>query len=273
MDGTLLLQRVVARLRAEIEAAGNPRVCLATVLVSDDPRDAANARRKHRAAEEAAMQWLHRPFGASASQAEVERAIDELAGDTSVHGIFVQLPLPARLDANAIVDRIPLGKDVDGLSMRSLGRLVRGQPIHPPATPDGILQLLDLYGIEVRGSSVAIAGTSVEIARALALLFVARGAAQTTLVNPSEPLFAAAIGDADIVVAAAGNPGFLSGEVVKRGATIIDAGYNRTPSGIVGDVDVASVERVARAVLPMPGGIGPATIACLLQHTWNAARC
>lgn len=273
MDGTLLLQRVVARLRAEIDAAGHPRVCLATVVVSDDARDAANARRKHRAAEDAGMQWLHRQFGAGTSQAEVERAIDELAGDAGVHGIFVQLPLPAHMDAFAIVDRIPLGKDIDGLSMPSLGRLVRGRPIHPPATPDGILQLLDLYGIEVRGSAVAIAGKSVEVARALALLCVTRGAARTTLVDPNDPVLSAALRDADILVSAAEKPGYLSGELVKPGATVIDAGYNRTPSGVAGDVDVGSVERVARAVLPMPGGIGPATIACLLQHTWNAARC
>jgi methylenetetrahydrofolate dehydrogenase (NADP+)/methenyltetrahydrofolate cyclohydrolase len=272
MDGTLLLQRVVARLRAEIEAAGNPPVCLGTVLVGDDPRDASNARRKHRAAEDAGMRWLHREFGADASQAAVERAIDELANDASVHGIFVQLPLPAHLDAFTIVDRIPPHKDVDGLSMRSLGRLARGEPIHPPATPDGIMQLLELYGIEVRGNVVTIVGKSVEIARALALLFVARGAAQITLVDPAEPLLGVAARAADILVSAAERPHFLTADLVKPGATVVDAGYNRTPAGVAGDVEIGSVERVARAILPMPGGTGPATIACLLQHTWDAAR-
>jgi methylenetetrahydrofolate dehydrogenase (NADP+)/methenyltetrahydrofolate cyclohydrolase len=266
------LRRVIARLRDEIAAAGNPRVCVGTVLVSDDPRDAANARRKHRAAEEAGMRWLHRQFAANASQGNVERAIDELASDPQVHGVFVQLPLPSHLDAFAIVDRIPPRKDIDGLSMRSLGRLVRGEPIHPPATPDGIVQLLDLYGIEVRSRSVAIAGKSVEIARPLALLLVTRGAAEVTLIEPSDARFAAAAAAADILVAAAEKPGFLSGDVVKRGATVVDAGYNRTSVGVTGDVEIDSVQCVAGAILPMPGGIGPATIACLLQHTWDAAR-
>ncbi|MGH7685129.1 MAG: bifunctional 5,10-methylenetetrahydrofolate dehydrogenase/5,10-methenyltetrahydrofolate cyclohydrolase, partial [Vulcanimicrobiaceae bacterium] len=240
--------------------------------VSDDPRDAANARRKHRAAEESGMRWLHRQFAATASQSEVDRAIDELAMDATVHGIFVQFPLPAHLDAFEIVDRIPLQKDVDGLSTRSLGMLVRGEPVHAPATPDGIVQVLELYGIEMRGRTITIAGKSVEIARALALLFLTRDAASITLVDPDDPLLAVAARNADILVSAAERSGFLTAEMVKPGATVVDAGYNRTPSGVVGDVDLKSVEPVARAIMPMPGGVGPATIACLLQHTCNAAR-
>ncbi len=218
------------------------------------------------------MQWLHRQFSANESQGNVERAIDELASDPQVHGVFVQLPLPSQLDAFAIIDRIPPRKDVDGLSKRSLGQLVRGKPTHPPATPDGIVQLLELYGIEVRSRSVAIVGKSVEIARALALLFVTRGAADVTLVEPSDARFAASAAAADILVAAAEKPGFLSGDVVKRGATVVDAGYNRTPFGVTGDIEMDSVQKVAGAILPMPGGIGPATIACLLQHTWDSVQ-
>lgn len=260
---------VVTRLRLHIAAAGDPAVCIATVLVSDDPRDLANARRKHRKAEEAGMRFRHSQFSAAADQGEVQAGIDALAGDPSVHGVFVQLPLPRHLDAFQIVDRIPLQKDIDGLSRASLGALVRGNPTNAPATPSGILELLARGGVDVQAAHVVVVGRSFEIARALALLIAVRGAASVTLIDPDSSALRSVTKKADVLVTAAERPGMITAEYVKAGAAVVDAGYNRTPSGIAGDLD-PSVEDVAGAIVPMPGGIGPATIAVLLQHTWTA---
>lgn len=257
------------RLRIQIAAAGDPAVCLATVLVADDPREAANAQRKHRKAEEAGMRYVHRAFPADADQDKVEAALGELARDESVHGIFVQLPLPSHLNRQAILDCIPEQKDVDGLSGRSLAALVRGRPLHAPATPSGILELLAFGGVDVKTSHFVVVGRSVEIARTTALLAVERGAPSVTLIDPKASALRSIAGEADVLVAAAEQPGCITADHVKAGATVVDAGYNRTASGVVGDLD-PSVEERARAIVAMPGGIGPATIACLLQHTWTA---
>jgi methylenetetrahydrofolate dehydrogenase (NADP+)/methenyltetrahydrofolate cyclohydrolase len=270
IDGGAFLDGVVARLRREIAAAGDPPVCIATVLVSDDPRDLSNARRKHVRAREAGMRYRHCQLPADASQRRVEDAIAELAADTSVHGIFVQLPLPKHLDGWAIVDRIPVGKDIDGLSCGSLARLVRGVPHHAPATPRGILRLLQTHGVGIRASRAVIVGRSVEIARALGLALVNEGA-DVTIVDPGAPGLAAITSAADILVSAAERPGAITAAHVKAGAAVVDAGYNRTAAGVVGDVE-AAVGCVASVIVPMPGGIGPATIACLLESTWLAAR-
>ena len=218
------------------------------------------------------MAYVHCQLSLSAEQREVESAIDELVADPSVDGIFIQLPLPPHLDSRRIVDRIPLRKDVDGLSASSLGALVRGELARAPATPTGILALLELYGIPVQGARVMVLGKSVEIARALVLLFAARGAATVTLAEAAAPDLPQAASQADILVSALERPGVVTAAYVKPGAVVVDAGYNRTPSGVVGDVDERAVEGRAAALVTMPGGIGPVTIACLLENTWNAAR-
>jgi len=257
------------RLRLQIAAAGDPRVCIATILVGDDARDLANALRKHRKAEEAGMHYVHHQFPADAGQQEIEASIDDLARDSRIHGIFVQLPLPSHLNARAILDRIPFEKDVDGLSRCSLGALVQGHPVHAPATPGGILGLLAFDGVDVTASRAVVVGRSVEIARATALLLLERKAGCVTLVDPDMGALLDVTREADVLVVCAERPGFVTAPFVKPGATVVDAGYNRTPFGIVGDLD-PGVEAVARAIVAMPGGIGPATIANLLQNTWTA---
>lgn len=231
-------------------------MCLATVLVSDDPRDYSNARRKHVQATAAGMQFRHLQFSANATQDQVERGADDLANDPAVHGIFVQLPLPAQLQADAILRRIPPNRNVDG-------------PV--PATPAGILRVLELYEIPVTGVRAVVVGRSPDIARPLARLFEERND-DVTLVDADAPSLGDVTRSADILASAAERFGLITGAHVKAGATVVDAGYNRIAGGVGGDVELESVERVASAILPMPGGIGPATIAMLLERTWNNAR-
>jgi methylenetetrahydrofolate dehydrogenase (NADP+)/methenyltetrahydrofolate cyclohydrolase len=264
---------VVNRLRAEISAAGAPPVCLGTVLVSGDPRDFSNARRKHVHAEQAGMQSRHVQLSPRSTQAEVESAIDELANDPGVHGIFVQLPLPPHLKRDAIFDRIPVEKDVDGLSARSLASLARGDTSAAPATPRGIVGMLTQHGIPLREAATVIVGSSIEIAITLALLLKYESKEGSVRVaSPDARDLRAITSAADIVVSCAERPNLIGAGHLRPGATVVDAGYNRTKSGVTGDVDVESVMGVAGALVPMPNGIGPATVATLLEKTWASAR-
>jgi methylenetetrahydrofolate dehydrogenase (NADP+)/methenyltetrahydrofolate cyclohydrolase len=263
---------VVRRLRAEIAAAGNPPACLGTVLVSGDPRDFSNARRKHVRAEQAGMQFRHAQLSPRSTQAEVARAVDELAASHEVHGVFVQLPLPPHLDAGAIFDYIPMEKDVDGLSARALGELARGDTSVAPATPRGIVSLLTHCGIDVRSASTVIVGSSVEIAISLALLLRHESEGAVQLASPDARDLAVITREADIVVSCAERPRLIGAAHIRDSATVVDAGYNRTKNGVIGDVDVESIAGVAGALVPMPNGIGPATIATLLEKTWVSAR-
>lgn len=273
IDGARYLDDVVRRLRAEIAAAGNPPACLGTVLVSGDPRDFSNARRKHVHAEQAGMQFRHAQLSPHATQAEVERAVHELATSPEVHGVFIQSPLPAHLDAGAIFDCIPVRKDVDGLSARSLGELAHGNTSVAPATPRAIVELLMRHGIDMHGASTVIVGNSVEIAISLALVLKHESkGGSVRLISPDARDLAAITRDADIVVSCAERPGLICAAHIRPGATVVDAGYNRRKDGVTGDVDVASIAGVAGALVPMPNGIGPATIATLLKKTWAAAR-
>ena len=241
------------------------------MLVSDDPRNFSNARRKHVRAEAAGMRFRHRQLSAAAAQDAVENAIDGLARDSSVHGVFVQFPLPPHLNGNAVVDRIPPEKDIDGLGERSLGGLLRGALKRAPATPRCIVGLLQRHGITLAGARAVIVGRSVEIARPLTLMLAYEGAC-ATLVDPDAAGLVEITKEADILISAAERLRSITAQHVKTGAVVVDAGYNRTSAGVVGDVDVSSVEHVARAIVAMPDGIGPATIATLLENTWAAAR-
>jgi methylenetetrahydrofolate dehydrogenase (NADP+)/methenyltetrahydrofolate cyclohydrolase len=273
IDGARYLEDVVGRLRAEIAAAGNPPARLGTVLVSGDPRDFSNARRKHAHAEQAGMQSRHVQLGPRATQAEVAQAVGELAASPDVHGVFIQLPLPPHLDAGAILDCIPVRKDVDGLSARSLGELARGNTSVAPATPRGIIGLLMRHGIDVHSAATVIVGSSVEIAISLALVLKHESkCGSVRLVSPDARDLAAITREADIVVSCAERPGLIGAAHIRPGATVVDAGYNRTKDGVTGDVDVESIASVAGALVPMPNGIGPATIATLLEKTWACAR-
>ena len=273
MDGNALRDEIVAGLRTRIADAGSPAICLATVLVGDDGPSQRYVNMKHKKAAEAGLTSRHVDLPATATQAEVESVVRGLAIDDGVHGILVQLPLPDGLDAEPVIDLIPPEKDVDGLTERSMGRLVRGRPGLVGCTPLGVMRLLERYDVTTSGKRAIVIGRSTLVGLPLTLLLARKGVdATVTLAHSRTGDMAAAVREADIVVAAAGQARMITAEMVKPGATVIDVGVSRTESGIVGDVDFEPVAQVAGHITPMPGGTGPMTIACLLENTLTAAR-
>lgn len=273
MDGNRLRDETVVRLRAEIEALGNPHVCLATVLVGGDKPSQIYVRMKHKKAQEAGMVSKGVELPETSTQAEVEAAVAALAADPMVHGILVQLPLPDHLDAEPVLALVPPEKDVDGLTERSMGRLVRGLPGHVPCTPLGVMRLLERYGIETKGKRAVVVGRSTLVGLPQVLLLGRKGCdATVTLAHSRTVDLAGVCREADIVVAAAGQAKMITADHVKPGAAVVDVGVSRSASGIVGDVDFDAVQAVAGAITPMPGGTGPMTIGCLLENTLVAAQ-
>ena len=273
MDGNRLRDETVVRLRGEIAALGDPHVCLTTVLVGGDRPSQIYVRMKQRKAEEAGMHPRHVELPEEATQAEVEAAVQELVDDPTVHGILVQLPLPAHLDPEPVLARIPPEKDVDGLTERSMGRLVRDLPGHVPCTPLGVMRLLDRYGVATSGKRAVVVGRSTLVGLPQVLLLARKGCDATVTLTHSRTVDLAGVcREADIIVAAAGQARMITADHVKPGAAVIDVGVSRSESGIVGDVDFDAVQAVAGAITPMPGGTGPMTIGCLLENTLEAAR-
>ena len=273
LDGMQLRDETVAKIKATITAAGNPKICLATVLIGDDPPSHIYVANKHKKAQEAGMvsKGLHLP--ADATQAQVEKAVSELVADKSVHGILVQLPLPKHINTEAVLALLPVEKDVDGLTERSLGRLVRDLPGHVPCTPLGVVRILQRYKIETVGKRVVVIGRSALVGLPQMLLLVKRGAdATVTVAHKSTKDMIEVCRESDIIIAAAGAARMVTAAHVKPGATVIDVGVTRINNKIVGDVDFDAVQTIAGAITPMPGGTGPMTIACLLENTLEAAR-
>ena len=273
MDGNALRDEIIVGLRTRIEAAGSPTICLATVLVGDDGPSQRYVRMKHAKAAEAGLTSRHVDLPSSATQAEVEAVVRELVADDAVHGILVQLPLPDGLDPEPVIDLIPPEKDVDGLTERSMGRLVRGRPGLVGCTPLGVMRLLERYDIATSGKRAVVVGRSTLVGLPLSLLLARKGVdATVTLAHSRTADMAAVVREADIVVGAAGQARMITADMVKPGATVIDVGVSRTEAGIVGDVDYGSVAEVAGFITPMPGGTGPMTIACLMENTLTAAQ-
>ena len=273
MDGNRLRDETIARLAATIAAAGSPPVCLATVLVGDDRPSQLYVASKQRKAAEAGMSSRHVALAATASQAEVEDAVAALVADPAVHGILCQLPLPSGLDPEPVLSLIPPEKDVDGLTERSMGRLVRGLPGHVGCTPLGVMRLMERYGVATAGKRAVVIGRSTLVGLPQVLLLGRKGVdATVTLAHSRTSDLIEVCRDADIIVAAAGSARMVTAAHVKPGAAVLDVGVSRTESKIVGDVDFDAVQAVAGAITPMPGGTGPMTIACLLENTLDAAR-
>lgn len=273
MDGNRLRDETVARLRVTIEAAGSPAVCLATVLVGDDRPSQLYVASKQRKAAEAGMTSRHVGLPSDASQAQVEDAVGLLAADPAVHGILCQLPLPAGLDPEPVLALIPFEKDVDGLTERSMGRLVRGLPGHVGCTPLGVMRLMERYGVATSGKRAVVIGRSTLVGLPQVLLLGRKGIdATVTLAHSRTRDMIEVCREADIIVAAAGSARMVTAAHVKPGAAVLDVGVSRTEAGIVGDVDFDAVQAIAGAITPMPGGTGPMTIACLLENTLDAAR-
>ncbi|MGA0821041.1 MAG: bifunctional 5,10-methylenetetrahydrofolate dehydrogenase/5,10-methenyltetrahydrofolate cyclohydrolase [Ilumatobacteraceae bacterium] len=277
LDGNRLRDEIVARLAADVAAAGSPPGCLATVLVGDDGPSQRYVRNKHVQAAKAGLQSRNEILPASAGQAQVEDVVGRLAADPTVHGILVQSPLPAgddpRYDEEAVLRLIPGDKDVDGLTTESMGRLMRGLPGLVGCTPLGVLRLLERYDIPTAGRRAVVIGRSMLVGLPLTVLLARKGIdATVTLAHSRSGDVTALCREADIVVGAAGVARMITASHVKPGATVIDVGISRTEAGIVGDVDFDAVQAVAGAITPMPGGTGPMTIACLLENTLTAAR-
>ena len=273
LDGMQLRDETVAKIKATIAAAGNPKICLATVLIGDDPPSHIYVANKHKKAQEAGMVSKGLQLPADATQAQVEKAVSELVADKTVHGILVQLPLPKHINTEAVLALLPVEKDVDGLTERSLGRLVRDLPGHVPCTPLGVVRILQRYNIETVGKRVVVIGRSALVGLPQMLLLVRRGAdATVTVAHKSTKDMIEVCREADIIIAAAGAARMVTAAHVKPGATVIDVGVTRINNKIVGDVDFDAVQAIAGAITPMPGGTGPMTIACLLENTLEAAR-
>ncbi len=272
IDGRLVASETLARaaeLVARVTDAGvTPG--LAVVLVGEDPASQSYVRMKEQDCAEAGIRSVDLRRPADLSQGELEEIVDRCNDDPQIHGILVQLPLPGHLDEERVLARISAEKDVDGLHPVNLGRLVRGIPGPRACTPWGVMALLDHYGIDPAGQRAVVIGRSSIVGKPQALMLLERHATVTVCHSRTQDL-ASVCREADILVAAVGRPNMVSAEYVKPGAVVIDVGINRTEHGMVGDVDFASVEPVASAITPVPGGVGPMTRAMLVMNTARAA--
>ncbi|MDA8197868.1 MAG: bifunctional 5,10-methylenetetrahydrofolate dehydrogenase/5,10-methenyltetrahydrofolate cyclohydrolase [Thermaerobacter sp.] len=261
---------VQERVAARVAAWTGPRVPgLAVVLVGEDPPSLAYVRSKRKACRQVGIESVQINLPETASTGAVRSAVAELNRDPAVHGILVQLPLPPQVDAAQIIAAIDPAKDVDGLHPDSLGRLMSGRPGLVPCTPRGVMTLLDHYRIPVAGRRAVVLGRSALVGLPLALLLLHRDASVTVLHSKS-PRPWEQTRDADIVVAAVGRPGLVEPEWIRPGATVVDVGITRSPAGLLGDVAPAVAE-VAGELTPVPGGVGPMTVATLLANTVEAA--
>lgn len=244
--------------------------CLAVVLVGNDPASMSYVQMKERDCAEVGIASRDLRLPADTAQADLEALIDDLNGDPAVHGILVQMPLPAHLDAESVIARISPVKDVDGFHPESLGRSVRGLPGFRACTPAGVMEMLRASRIDPSGMNAVVVGRSTIVGKPMALLLLEADATVTVCHSKTRDLASVCRG-ADLLVAAIGRPKMLDASYVKPGAVVIDVGINRTEEGLVGDVDFESVAPMAGAITPVPGGVGPMTRAMLLVNTVIAA--
>jgi methylenetetrahydrofolate dehydrogenase (NADP+) / methenyltetrahydrofolate cyclohydrolase len=274
IDGKAVSAEVRGRVRTQV--AEHAQRCgrapaLATVLVGDDPASEVYVRNKRRACEEAGIRSVHHGLAATTAEADLLELIGSLGADDAIDGILVQLPLPDRIDPDAVLAAIDPAKDVDGLTPTNAGLLASGTPGLVPCTPAGVIELLDHAGAELDGAEAVVVGRSKLVGRPLASLLLGRNATVTTCHSRTRDL-ARTCARADVLVAAVGRPRLIGVEAVKPGAVVIDVGMNRIDGSLVGDVDFEAVRSVAGAITPVPGGVGPMTIAMLMVNTLNAAR-
>jgi len=244
---------------------------LATVLIGDDPASAVYVGSKQRQCQEIGMRSFPVDLAADVAEAEVIRTLEQLNADPQVNGIIVQLPLPEHLDGVKLTGLVDVGKDVDGLTAMSAGLLALGRPGLRPCTPSGVMALLDSVGAELEGAETVVIGRSNLFGKPMAQLLLAANATVTICHSRTRDL-AAVCARADVLIAAVGRPRMVTADWVKPGATVIDVGINRLEDGLVGDVDFDAVAQRAGAITPVPGGVGPMTIACLLRNTVLAAQ-
>jgi methylenetetrahydrofolate dehydrogenase (NADP+)/methenyltetrahydrofolate cyclohydrolase len=278
LDGAALARQMREQLAADVaalKAAGGPTPTLAAVLVGDDPASDVYVRGKRRDCEQVGMaSRLHR-LPAATTQAELLALVDELNRDAEVHGILVQLPLPKQIETSAVLAAVNPAKDVDAFHPENVGRLVQGRPRFLPCTPGGVQQLLLRNDIPIAGRHVVVVGRSDIVGKPLAIMLGQRGPggdATVTLCHSRTPDLGAVTRLGDVVVVAIGKPRFLTAEMIRPGAVVVDVGVNRTDAGLVGDVDFDAVSQKAGWITPVPGGVGPLTRVMLLVNTLAAAR-
>ncbi len=268
MDGAALAARIRAEVAAEVAELGG--LGLATVLVGEDPASEIYIGRKHEAAREAGIQPHDHHLPAETSEADLLALVANLNADESVDGILVQLPLPGHIDERRVLRSVEPIKDVDGFHPASAGQLYLDEPTFVPATPLGIMALLDEYRVALEGAHAVVVGRSTIVGKPAALLLL-RANATVTICHSRTADLGEQVGRADVLVAAVGKAGLVTAEMVKPGSCVIDVGMNRTEAGLRGDVDPDAAER-AGLITPVPGGVGPMTIAMLLRNTVKAAR-
>ncbi len=274
LDGTATAKAIKEELRSRVAALHERGIIpgLGTVLVGDDPGSTWYVNGKHKDCAEVGIESIRIHLPESASQIEIEQAVAELNADPKCTGYIVQLPLPKGIDENAVLGAIDPAKDADGLHPTNLGWLVLGKPAPLPCTPYGIVELLRRHGVEINGAQVCVVGRGVTVGRPLGLLLTRRSEnATVTLCHTGTRDLAAQVRQADIVVAAAGVPHMITGDMVKPGAAVLDVGVSRVDGKLAGDVD-ASVRDVAAWISPNPGGVGPMTRAMLLSNVVAAAE-
>jgi len=269
IDGKALALKIRAEVAEDVRAFGE-LVCLATILVGDDPASHVYVGSKHKASHEAGIDSRDHRFPADTPESDILDLVADLNADDAVDGILVQLPLPGHMDEPAVLRSVDPAKDVDGFHILNAGRLYLGEPFLVPATPLGIMAMLAEYGVELKGKEAVVIGRSEIVGKPMAMLLLAEHATVTICHSRTVDL-ATHTRRADILVAAVGRAGLVTPEMVKPGATVVDVAMNRTEAGLVGDVDPAVFE-VAGLMTPVPGGVGPMTIAMLLRNTLTAAQ-
>ena len=283
MDGKAIASEIQKEIAQEVEqftSDNGVTPCLAAVLVGDDPASQVYVRNKERACERVGIaSQLHR-LSRETTQQELLSLVNDLNNDTSVHGILVQLPLPSHLDETSVLDTVNPLKDVDAFHPENVGLISQGRPRFLPCTPHGVQQIIDRCGIQLSGKHVVVVGRSEIVGKPMAMILLNRDSsrgpqaanATVTVCHSRTANLAEVTRTADVLVAAIGKPQFITADMIKPGAVVVDVGINRVESGLVGDVDFGPVSEVASNITPVPGGVGPLTVTMLLYNTLTGAR-
>ena len=272
LDGRFVAQEIQSSIKKKIEDSGS-EITLATVLVGDDKPSQLYVNNKHKQATASSIKSMHVNLPGNISQSELEQKISELGNDPAINGILIQMPLPKGLNEDSVIEMIPTNKDVDGLKEQNLGKLIVGNDVLRPCTPLGVMRLIEYYNLETSGKKALVIGRSRLVGMPQVIMFGSKGIDCTvTLAHSRTKNLDDLISESEIVVPAIGVPGIINSKNVKKGAILLDVGISSDDKGIHGDVDFDSVDGIAKAVTPMPGGTGPMTVACLLENTMKAAE-
>ena len=272
LDGRLVAQEMQKSIKKKIDDSG-VIITLATVLVGDDKPSQLYVNNKHKQATASSIKSMHVNLPGNISQTELEDKIAQLGNDPSVNGILIQMPLPKGLNEDSVIEMIPTNKDVDGLKEQNLGKLIVGNDVLRPCTPLGVMKLIEYYKLETAGKKALVIGRSRLVGMPQVIMFGSKGIDCTvTLAHSRTKNLDELISESEIVVPAIGVPGIINAKNVRKDSILLDVGISSDENGIHGDVDFNSVDGIAKAVTPMPGGTGPMTVASLLENTMKAAQ-